>query len=113
MATLGWVLFGQCVFVFVVIFVLKIILDKELINAALEKFESAPSSEDLKEILVYSAVNLSDEIKSRLEIVRRRKFVGANFNFLQNAELKGGIVISMNDTLLDFSLTTRLQQFWS
>jgi len=113
MTTLLMMILGQCVFAFIVIFILKKLLDKELMSAALEQFESCKISPDVKEIAVYSATSVSDEFKSYLESVRRRKMPQANLNFKENAELKGGIVIAVGDLLLDFSLSSRLQHFWS
>jgi len=113
MLTLVLLILGQCVFAVMVIFVLKRFLDKELLHAALEKFESCPASAEIKEIAVYSASGLSDEFKSQLESVRKRKMPQASLSFKENADLKGGVAIAMGEILLDFSLTSRLQHFWS
>ena len=96
-----------------VIFVLKRLLDKELMKAALEKFESCKTSPDINEIVVRSASSINDEFKDHLESIRKRKFAQANLNFQEDAELKGGVVIAIGDLLLDFSLASRLQHFWS
>ena len=80
---------------------------------ALEKFESCKITPDIKEIAVYSASGISDEFKYQLESIRKRKFAQTDLNFKENAALKGGIVIAMGDILLDFSLSSRLQHFWS
>ena len=113
MVTLLMILLGQCVFAAAVVVVLLRLLDKELMNAAFEKLESCKSSTEIKELSVYSATTLSDDIKGRFESVRRRKFEGAGLNYFQNPELKGGVVIAAGDLLLDFSVMSRLQQFWS
>jgi len=104
---------GQCVFAGIVILVLKKSLEKELIKAALEEFESCKISSEIKEIAVYSAAGINDEFKIHFEAIRKRKFSQANFNFKENAALKGGVVIAIGDLLLDFSLTSRLEHFWS
>ena len=103
----------QCSIAVVVIFVLKRLLDKELRGAALEKFESCKASLDIKEITVLSASRLNEEFKSKLESIRKRKFVQAKLNFKENPDLKGGVAIALGDVLLDFSLISRLQNFWS
>ena len=103
----------QCVFAVVVILVLKKFLDKELMMAALEKFESCKASSDIQEIIVHSASQVNDEFKRQLESIRKRKFVQAKLNFQENAVLKGGVVITLGDVLLDFSLSSRLKNFWS
>jgi F0F1-type ATP synthase delta subunit len=106
------VIFVQLIFAAVVFFILKKLLDRELLGAALEKFESCESSPAIKEITVYSASRISDESRGRFESIRQRKFSGANLNFMENAGLKGGLVISMENVLLDFSLYSRLHNFW-
>ena len=113
MQTLLLLFFGQCVFAVIVIVVLKKFLDRELMMAAIEKFESCKISPDIKEIAVHSASSISDEFKSHLESIRQRKMPQANLNFQENADLRGGVVITMGDLLLDFSLSSRLQHFWS
>lgn len=113
MGVLLMIFIGQCVFALVVIFVLKRLLDKELMKAAFEKFESCKISPEVKEIAVRSASAISDEYKAHLESIRQRKFAHANLNFQEDKALKGGVVIAMGDLLLDFSLLSRLQHFWS
>jgi len=113
MVILLYIFLGQCVFAVAVIFVLKRLLDKELMDAAFEKFESCKTSSDIKEIDVYSASRVNDEFKAHLESIRKRKMPEANLNFQENAGLKGGIVIKVGELLLDFSLSSRLQNFWS
>ena len=113
MGTLLMVLLGQCVFAVVVILVLKKLLDRELMNAALEKFEACQSSLTIKEISVFSASAINEDFKGHLESIRKRKMPSAHLNFQQNAELRGGVVIAAGDALLDFSLASRLQNFWS
>lgn len=105
--------FVQCVFALVVIFVLKRLLDKELMRAALEKFESCKTSPEIKEIAVRSASMINDEFKVYLESIRKRKFTQAKLSFQEDAALKGGVVIAVGDQLLDFSLSSRLQHIWS
>jgi len=95
----------QCVFTVVVIFVLKKIWDRELIRAALEKLETCNASPEAKEIDVRSASKISEEFKDHIESIRRRKFVQANLNIQQDPSLKGGIVITVGDLSLDFSLS--------
>ena len=113
MQALLLILLGQIVFAVLVVLVLKKLLDRELMNAALEKLESCKIPTEINEIAVYSASGVSDEFKRHLEAVRRQKFAQAQFNFRENAELKGGVVIAAGELLLDFSLSSRLENFWS
>ena len=82
-------------------------------NAALEKFESCKISPEIKEITVRLASGVTDEFKSYLESVRKRKMPQASLDFQEDASLKGGVVIVMGELILDFSLSSRLQNFWS
>ena len=111
MSILLMVLLGQFVFAVIVIFVLKSLLDKELMMAAIEHFESCKSSPELKEITIRTASNVSDEFKSQLESVKQRKFVQSNLIFQEDASLKGGVIITVGDIQLDFSLLSRLKHF--
>lgn len=104
---------GQCVIAAIVIIVLKKLLDRELMNAALEKFESCKASADIKEITVLSSSRIKDEVQGRLESIRKRKFVQAKLIYRVEPQVKGGIVIALEDILLDFSLSSRLQNFWT
>ncbi|MBF0504724.1 MAG: F0F1 ATP synthase subunit delta [Candidatus Omnitrophica bacterium] len=103
----------QCFFALGVIIVLKKTLDRELIEAAFEKLEACKSSPEVKEIVVCLPSAVSDEMKTHLESIRQRKFVQANLKIQEDPALKGGMVIAVGDLLLDFSLSGRLQHFWS
>ena len=96
----------QCVFTLVVIIVLKKCWDKELIQAAIEKFAACTDSPDIKKIDVRSASRISEEFKSQIESIRQRKFTQANLNIQEDPSLKGGIVITVGDLSLDFSLSS-------
>jgi F0F1-type ATP synthase delta subunit len=113
MYTLLILLSGQCVFAIIVIFVLKKLLDRELMRVALEEFESCKVSSDTKEIAVCSASRINDEFKNHFESIRQRKMPQAKLNFQEDVAIKGGVVIAVGDDLLDFSLSSRLQHFWS
>lgn len=106
-------IFGQCFFAVMVFLVLKKLLDRELIKAALEQFESCEIAPHTKKITVYSASRISDEYRAVLESITKSKCGGVNLNFQENALLKGGLVIAIDQLLLDFSLQSRLKHFWS
>ena len=107
------IFFIQCVIAVVAIFILKKLLDKELMEAALEKLESCKASEEVKEISVHSATEINPEYKSRIQSVCKRKFAQARLDILLDPLLKGGVVIKAGEYSLDFSLSNRLQNFWS
>ncbi len=103
----------QVVFVLAVIFVLKRLLDRELMNSALEKFESCKSSDQIKEITVFSCSTVNKEFRYRFESVSKRRFPQAQLKYRIEAGLKGGVVLCVGEDLLDFSLRCRLQNFWT
>ena len=92
-----------------VIFVLKRVLDKELMKAALEQLESGQIPSATGEIVVRFSAPVSDEFKNHLESIRQRKFARANVDFRREAGLKGGVIIEAEGCSLDFSLAGRLR----
>jgi len=113
MQTLLWVLLGQIIFAVIVIVVLKKLLEKELIHAALEKFETSKVTEEIKVITITSASVINDELKGYFQTIQKRRMPQAVLNFELNPSLKGGVVITEGDVVLDFSLSNRLENFWS
>lgn len=113
MQTLFWVLGGQVIFAVIVIVVLKKLLEKELMHAALEKFETCKLSEASQVITITSASAISEDLKGYFQTIQKRRMPQAILNFEQNASLKGGVMISAGDMVLDFSLSNRLEHFWS
>ena len=105
--------FVQCVLALGVVLFLKKALNRELVEAALENLEGCPASNDVQEIIVRFYSGAGERIKSHLESIRRRKFVRAHLDIKEDRGLKGGMVIAVGETLLDFSLASRWRQLWS
>ena len=103
----------QFVIALVVLYVLKRLLDRELQKAAIEKFMSLKKSDAVSSISVYYAGSLSLNIQQDLTALAKQKFGQAKVVFEQAQALKGGLVIQVAEEILDFSLTTRLENFWS
>ena len=115
---MGWLTFFILVIVqtaiaVIVVFVLKKLLDKELIESALEKFTSLKSSEDITRLEVRYASPLNPMVQQRLKSLAQRKFTKVNMTWQEDKSLKGGVVIVVGDETFDFSITNRLQHFWS
>ncbi len=109
---MGWIIvlvLVQLLIAGVVIFVLKRLLDRELMLTALEKLDSL---EPVKEITVKYAGHLSDAIRSKIQSILRRKTEGIKVIFIESSELKGGLVIEAEGVVFDFSLAGRLKNFW-
>ncbi len=101
----------QLVIAVIVILVLKRLLDRELKKAALEKFQTLKINGE-KTITIYYAGQLSAHVKEELLDVARNKYKESNLVFEQNQILKGGLVIVVDEQMLDFSVSNRLENFW-
>ena len=96
----------------IVIFILKRLLDKELIEAALEKLQGLHAPENVGDIIV--RLGRSDfQAQGRFEELTRRRFPRAKLSVEEDAALKGGVIITIGDQTLDFSVASRLKGFWS
>ena len=103
----------QLVIAAVVIFVLKRLLDRELAKAAVEKLVSLKLPNKVEQVCVYHAGSLSLAFEQELTAIVKNKFLGSKIVFEQTPNLKGGLVIKVADEMLDFSLISRLEHFWS
>ena len=103
----------QLVIAGIVIFVLKNLLDKELKEAAIEKFTALKVADTIDSIKIYHTGQLSLGVKEQLIAEAKRKFENKDIVFEQNQILKGGMVIVAGEQVLDFSLANRLENFWS
>jgi F0F1-type ATP synthase delta subunit len=103
----------QVVIAGVVIFVLKHLLNPELEKVAIEKLASLKPSIDVKVINVYHFRRLPVNIQKELRELAKNKFTNSEIIFEQSNILKGGVVIKIDSEVLDFSLSSRLENFWS
>ena len=113
---MAWMSF-LCVFIVqlliaaAVIFILKRLLDKELAEAALEKFQGL-EARDIAAISI--RLGRQDlHLRSRFEELARRRFPGARLTIEDDAALKGGVLIIIGEQVLDYSVADRLRNFWS
>ncbi len=102
----------QLVIVVIVILVLKRLLDRELKKAALEKLQTLKINGE-KIITVYYTGQLSHNVKEELLGIVKNKNKESKLVFEQNQILKGGLVIVVDEQMLDFSVSNRLENFWS
>jgi F0F1-type ATP synthase delta subunit len=103
----------QLIIAGIVIFVLKQLLDKELEQAALEKAMALKNNPEIKSIHVYSAKDLSVQLKEQLTSIVKNKFSNGKIIFEHLSSLKGGLIIKVEEQVLDFSLSSRLEHLWS
>ena len=113
---MAWMSF-LCVFIVqlliaaAVIFILKRLLDKELAEAALEKFQGLEIKGISAIIVRLGRPDL--QIRSRFEELARRRFPGARLTVETDITLKGGVLIIIGEQVLDYSVADRLRNFWS
>ena len=96
-----------------VVFVLKFYLNRELEKAAIEKVMSLKASEDVKVINVSYGKNLPLNVEEELRALFNSKFVNCKIVFDHHPDLNGGLIIKIEEETLDFSLSSRLENFWS
>lgn len=81
----------------------------EIIRTARETV--AARGEERKVAEVTSAVPLTDEEKAQLEAKLRQRFGDKlTFTYRVDPEILGGLVVRVGDTLLDYSLRSRLEE---
>jgi F0F1-type ATP synthase delta subunit len=106
----------QIVVALIVSLVLKKLLDRELIESALEQFEVLKYQGDsalIKTISVVGHKDLAAELQTRFKSVAARRFKGVAVSFSADRELKGGVKITLNDAVIDCTLRDRLQKLFA
>ena len=105
----------QAFLALIVMFVLKKYLDRELIDVALERFETLKYQGDLaqlKEILVVSHRPLNEFVQARIKAVADKRFKGVALNLSTDTALKGGVMIVVGAVVIDNSTRQRLDALW-
>ncbi len=103
----------QLIIAAIVVFVLKNILNRELEKIAIEKLMSLKLNENVKEVHIYYFQSLSLDVEGEFKALIQNKFVNSKINFEQLQDLKGGLIIKVGEEVLDFSLSSRLENLWS
>jgi F0F1-type ATP synthase delta subunit len=108
------VLLLQLVTVGIVVFVLKHILEHELVMHALEHLEGfePAAGEDVREVTILVGRALPEAMAARLRKAVRLKFPQAETSIVVSREIGGGAVLQMGGKVLDFSLAGRLKHLW-
>lgn len=109
------VLILQVFLILIVVAVLKRSLSKELMQVALERFETLKPQEDLtqlKEISVVSHAILDDRVLSRLKTIAAKKFKDVPLTLSTDTAIKGGLRILVGQTIIDCSIQSRLGSLW-
>jgi F0F1-type ATP synthase delta subunit len=101
------VLLLQALLVVPVFFLLWIVLQKELLSVALEKFAElrlAPGQDQVDQVNIVTASRLSLRQKESWTQAVRQRFGSVPVNFLENRELGGGVILQAGAVVLDHSL---------
>jgi F0F1-type ATP synthase delta subunit len=109
------ILILQLIVAVAVIFVLKKLLDKELKQAALEHaivFRPSEAALKVERITIVSAVKLALDYRAKLLAILKEKCPQASIDFLENAALRGGLVVEIGEEVWDHSLETRLKHLF-
>ncbi len=98
----------------IVVYVLKKILDHQLIDLAIKRFQNIYLADDdqrLTGIIVVSSKTITHRTHERLHGVALKKF-GRPMEIIVKIDrgLRGGLVIKLNSTTIDFSLIGRLKE---
>ena len=98
----------------VVVFVLKKMLDHQLVEIAVKKFEACKlGAEDqkLNGIIVLATAPLKPSVQERLSQSAEKKFNRQMQLFVKKDKtLRGGIVIKLHSIVIDYSVTGRLRE---
>ncbi len=94
-----------------VVFVLKLLLERELLVYAFEHITKVqvPPGRTSGEIDILVARPLSAQQESHLKALLSEKFPEAGCSILVNGDIGGGMVVRMAGEVWDFSLTGRLK----
>lgn len=104
----------QFIVIAVIIFILKKILDRMLIESAIKKFEFFdldPQEQKPEKILVITHKKLKDKYHQKISaIVAKRLHRSIPVVSLIDKKIFGGMVIQVQDIKIDFSLISRLKE---
>ena len=104
----------QAIFITIITIILKIILDRKLIELAIKKvelWEFDNSVRQSEKFVVITHKKISQKYKSRIEKVVREKFDSTTkLSFEVHRRILGGMIIKIGTLFLDVSLKDRLKQ---
>lgn len=104
----------QLIVITLIVYVLKGVLDRILIDSAIRKIESMRGNfieKDLTQVSVVSYKPLSEENKLRLQNALNKKAQRVIPLIIErDKKLKGGIIIKIGTTIVDCSLINRLKE---
>ncbi|MDD3375620.1 MAG: F0F1 ATP synthase subunit delta [Candidatus Omnitrophica bacterium] len=98
----------------IVVFILKKILDYQLVELAIKTFKNVklePDDLKLGSILVGSPFSVSKKTQNRILELAEKKFERSmSIVIKKDKSLKGGMIIYLNSLIIDYSLVGRLKE---
>jgi len=113
MSFLMAILVGQIIAIVFVMFVLKIVLDKMLIDLAVQHVEVWKMSEakEIDRILILTAKSLKQAYVERIKKATAKSFASnVVVDFQIQKSILGGAIIRVGEQIIDCSLKDRLQK---
>ncbi len=99
---------------FIVILILKKILDHQLVELAIKKFEAIklqPEDQKLSSILIISSRAISVAVHERIRLAAEKKFNRPISLVVKiNKKINGGMIIQVNSAIVDYSVVGRLKE---
>ncbi|MBF0386523.1 MAG: F0F1 ATP synthase subunit delta [Candidatus Omnitrophica bacterium] len=105
-------LLAQGVLAAIILAILWLMLKRELVRAAWQALEQAPPRKEVRVVSVITCVELSAADELKLRALLQRSFPCAAVAIACNRELRGGMVIQADDTIMDYSLLTRIKHIF-
>ena len=108
------VFFFQIIVISIIVFILKQVLEGQLVNLAVQKLDTMPLDEfdqGSYEVTVTAYANLKNSIKEKIaQIVTRKINKPAAIAVQRDKKLWGGLIIRWNKGVIDLSLISRLKE---
>ena len=104
----------QLIVISIIVFILKKVLEGQLIDLAVRKLDTMPLNEfdqDSYEVTVTAYAKLKNTIKEKIAQIITRKINKPAIVVVQHdKKLWGGLIIRWNKGVIDFSLISRLKE---
>ncbi len=108
------VVLAQIVVIVIIVIILKTLLDRKLIELAIRHLAFGKIEKEsavIKHLRVVSFPSLNQTHQEQIAQAIKKQFGSAdNVNFSVDSRIMGGIIIKVNEKIIDCSLRNRLQE---
>lgn len=108
------IVLAQIVVISIIVFILKKVLDQQLIESAIHKLEVMDANrigQDLIELNVITYEILDEKDRKRIsDALYKKTNRHITLAVAQDKKIKGGIIIKLKNTTINHSLLSRLQE---